>query len=535
MSFVSFDGEVLRIKLSGVGDQWSRDVFVARSLSGREYLVGERLWVAPPTQENIGKLLKSGFQVSPEVEVLFRRVEGQSEVDSADTFAAGLARRFPSPVLDPQLFPVQNPHAQRLIYALEQKGAALDGSDTGTGKTYVALAIAKHMGLFPIVLTPKAVKHSWTKVARDIFRIPCFVSNYEQYKLGNTEYLKVDKDPLRFHWNLPTDSLIIFDEVHRCKNYTTINSKMLINAKRTGAKILALSATIANDPLQMYAIGQVLGLFHDWPGFWRWAAEHGAHKGIWGWEFSREDTPETRDALRKIHAEIYPMRGSRLRTAEFGDLFPENRILAEPFSMGTADKIQQLYDIMREELHHLHDRTKNDRSASALVEILRARQEIELLKVPTMCELAEDHVEEGNSVILFVNFQATVDALAERLKTRCIIDGRIPDEEREKNRQDFQDDKQRIIICNNAAGGVGISLHDIHGRYPRVTLISPTYSAVDLVQSLGRAPRAGAKSKVLQKLIYCADTIEEEIAANVRRKIHNIQLINDGDLLGGLV
>ena len=50
------------------------------------------------------------------------------------------------------------------------------------------------------------------------------------------------------------------------------------------------------------------------------------------------------------------------------------------------------------------------------------------------------------------------------------------------------------------AGGTGLSLHDVNGEHPRVSLISPSFSAIDLKQALGRIHRAGAKSPAVQKL-----------------------------------
>jgi superfamily II DNA or RNA helicase len=198
--------------------------------------------------------------------------------------------------------------------------------------------------------------------------------------------------------------------------------------------------------------------------------------------------------------------------------------------MSSADQIQEIYNKMKEEIAKLKETKKKDKEC-ILTEILRARQEIELLKVPTFIELAEDHIEEGMSVVIFVNFEQTIQALSERLKTRCIITGSIKNEEREKNIKEFQEGKQRIILCNSRAGGVGISLHDEYGNYPRISIISPTYSAQDLKQVLGRIHREGSKSKALQKIIFTSGTIEEEIAEKVQNKLDNITLINDGDLI----
>ena len=52
------------------------------------------------------------------------------------------------------------------------------------------------------------------------------------------------------------------------------------------------------------------------------------------------------------------------------------------------------------------------------------------------------------------------------------------------------------------AGGVGVSLHDLHGGHPRMSIISPTWSGQDLKQVLGRIHRAGSKTPAIQKIVF---------------------------------
>jgi SNF2 family DNA or RNA helicase len=94
----------------------------------------------------------------------------------------------------------------------------------------------------------------------------------------------------------------------------------------------------------------------------------------------------------------------------------------------------------------------------------------------------------------------------------------------------FMSGKNKVILVSLSAGGAGISLHDDRGIAPRQSLISPSYSAIDLVQAVGRIWRAGSKSKATQRIIYASKTIEEEIAASITAKINNIETLNDGDI-----
>ena len=61
-------------------------------------------------------------------------------------------------------------------------------------------------------------------------------------------------------------------------------------------------------------------------------------------------------------------------------------------------------------------------------------------------------------------------------------------------------------------------------------MISPSFSAIDLKQALGRIHRAGGKSPAIQKIIFAADSVEMGVCQAVRRKLTNLDLINDDEL-----
>jgi superfamily II DNA or RNA helicase len=168
---------------------------------------------------------------------------------------------------------------------------------------------------------------------------------------------------------------------------------------------------------------------------------------------------------------------------------------------------------------------------------MAARRKVETLKVPLFVEMIEDHFDEGKAVAVFCNFRETIEAINFRLSKQKKFRGKISfvvgcqkDQERQQNIEDFQNDVTQIILCNLEAGGVGISLHDVYGHRPRVSIISPTWKANSIVQALGRVWRANGKSKCLQYIAYASECIEEEICVKVQAKISNLNCLNDGDL-----
>jgi len=103
-------------------------------------------------------------------------------------------------------------------------------------------------------------------------------------------------------------------------------------------------------------------------------------------------------------------------------------------------------------------------------------------------------------------------------------------DERRENVESFQSNDARVIVCMIQAGGVGLNLHDEHGGHPRVSLISPSFSAVELRQTLGRVHRAGGETASVQKIVFAADTVEMGVCRAVRRKLTNLDRINDDEL-----
>jgi superfamily II DNA or RNA helicase len=68
----------------------------------------------------------------------------------------------------------------------------------------------------------------------------------------------------------------------------------------------------------------------------------------------------------------------------------------------------------------------------------------------------------------------------------------------------------------------------------RHSIISPSFSAIHLVQALGRIHRAEGKSPCIQKVLFAAGTIEEHACRRVQARINNIDMLNDADLTSGI-
>lgn len=465
---------------------------------------------------------------------LTKRIEHMIEYESDDSFLNIDLKED----IAKKLFDYQHLHLFNLIVASKSNNVILDGSDTGTGKTYTSIAFCKQLNIRPLIICPKVIMTTWKKVCDQFEVKPLDIVNYETIKLGKTydhngvrnlskyieihtrTYEKIVKGEKKeitedfYKWRVPKYGIIIFDEVHKAKNPRTQNGKLLMSSKE-GNNVLMLSATVSDSPRFFHIFGYMLGFYKNLRQGNNWV------NGM-----IKEDRSYIGLAPKQsaISSKIYPMKGSRMSIKELGDRFPKNQVSAECYFIGDDEKetINKPYELLKEK--------DDNKSADFLNVITVARQIAELSRVDLFYDLTMEYIENGYNVVIFLNFLKSVEKLSTKLKTKCLVTGEQTQDTQNANIESFQNNKENIIICTFQAGGTGVSMHDLHGR-PRVSLLSPPTSSIYLQQSLGRINRVGSLSPSLQRIIFCSGTHEESICNKLKDKLAFISKINDDDLL----
>lgn len=459
-----------------------------------------------------------------------------------DLLGTNISKDSVAKIHDYQIF-----HVINLISCLKKNNAVIDGSHTGTGKTYTAICVCKEMKLRPLIICPKSIISIW-KMVCDYFDVhPLAIINYETIKKGRTtkdkNKIKVDITDIidnnddmnndneyetdkyisinesgEYEWKFDDikDAIVIFDEAHKCKNSNTLNGKLLLSLKKYKIKILLLSATIADKPDNFKVFGYILGFYPT------------INKGR-GWinGILRDDNNRL-DNVSSLYDKLYPYKGSRMSLDDIGTETSKNQISVDCYTLDK--KSRKDIDIYYKEIR---DACKTDNyDGSELVMITRARQKIELLKIPIVIDLIDKYLENGKYVVVFVNFLDTISKLEAYMKENNIeygtITGNQTQSEREIEISKFQTNMTKVMICSIRVTE-GISLHDLTGKAPRVTLILPSFSSTDLIQALGRCCRSGMKSNVIQKIIFCSDTYEKLIADKLKEKLKFYTQLGEND------
>jgi superfamily II DNA or RNA helicase len=426
------------------------------------------------------------------------------------------------------LYPKQQEAHDFFVSCLTKNVNTLDSSDVGTGKTIVACHIAKTLGKPFFVMCPKAVIPSWEREAAACGLKPLFVMNYEKLRTGKTPWL-TKRGKKIFNWKLPEGAIGFIDECHKAGNPYTQNAQMVIALHKEDFRIHLMSATSANDPTEMRAIGYALGLHSlneaqaPLKSWYRWMMDYGCVQNTWGaWELRKKNK------LSLLHDQIYNRNAKRLTVADFPDSFRKNRIFVENIQFSNLSKIHAAYkslNITPEIIERYIELGTVEDSEHTLVNLLRARQLAESFKVNDIAEMVDELLLEEASVVVFMNFRETAEALALTLRCEKIVGGQSA-ADRQRIIDDFQSDKTHVLVVNIAAGGTGISLHDLNGDRPRVSLICPTFNDKDYMQALGRIHRNGAKSDAVQKILVANGTVEEVVIKSIQNKIANHDMLH---------
>jgi len=341
----------------------------------------------------------------------------------------------------------------------------------------------------------------------------CFDTQVKPHKYG------------KFKFN-PAIKLLIFDEIHRAAG-DSLNADMVIGARQSGIPTLGLTATLAHSPLQLRATGYLAGL-HQLGNFDYWCGKRGCRRVPMRGIQWLSPVGDREQIMRDIGEQIIPAKGIRITEDQIPD-FPARHILPELYDLPREDteELNSLYDLLAQPLDALASASMGDKDPEhPLTKRLRARQRIELLKVPVAEELGKSYGETGHSVVWFVNFQLTIDELQKRFPEAGVINGQITGAVRENVVAAFQSNQLRRLIVNNQAGGIALSLQDLQGDFPRVGIVFPADSPVVMQQLFGRLARSGGKSTVIYRVIFASRSVEVPMRRALELKYNNLAALN---------
>lgn len=499
--------------------QWLERGFSLRSMNGAWYLQqwlrvdGDRLTLTGIGQDKLDALTAQ-----------------QAEMELEEVKAPALVYQSLPEELEKILWDYQIQPARQLYRALTNGAAewgypgAADLSDMGTGKTAMSIAAALATGRRIVVLCPSVGQEGWRKMFALFGAEPHFIGTYEAVRGAWRPNVATEDAMGKFTWVNAHEITLILDEAQAVRHDDTLTVRCCSAAIRQGIPIIVASATIATSPLEMRFAGRITGLHQGGDDWTRFLQQHGCHKKGQTWKWDQRQFH-----LDRIHRRLFPARGCRVRKQDLGERCPETRIEVLPFDVPEGRQIEQEWQATLEMIERIE---RQGGTLAAKMAESRARmkmwQRCEMVLVPYVGAKVKQDIRDGRSVALFMNFNESRIAMSRLLNTNAGFYGGQPKARRKYFEEQFQADREFVLVSNIGAGGASVSLHDVRGERPRTAYIFPTDHVVQMEQATGRVDRVGGKSLSLQFIPCLKGAITEKMVHRTRQKMIRIATINNG-------
>jgi SNF2 family DNA or RNA helicase len=350
--------------------------------------------------------------------------------------------------------------------------------------------------------------------------------------------------------------LIVFDEISALKNVNCQTRKAahaMIKAlisRNTSSRALLLSALPCNEPVHVLSLMQLLGVISD-DKFYDYNKRDGIYRPLgvqeainWCYHKKPEITqtivnehpPTNKRNLGKLGMELYRQVVSSELSSCIKLTIPEHLDVKNgyyPIDSTNLLLMKEGQKILYDAVRYRDDFGQGGRSIdwgkiTTGLELLGRSKLTIIVQLATVMLLSDPNLK----IVIGVWFISHIKWLAEALKQYGVVTlfGGVAIKDRIGVIDQFQapDTTCRIMIINPTVGGMGISLDDQHGQYPRLMLLIPDYRLMDLVQCLGRVHRNSTQSKkqTMVRYIYANEfSNENKILASLTRKSEDARIV----------
>ncbi len=463
----------------------------------------------------------------------------------------------------------QKAHYKRITKILRTNYSYLDTSSMGAGKTYITLIIASVLKYSLFVIAPCSMLKEWERLSK-VYGInlypPMSYAKLRGVKKSGCNHPFLRRAGDNFY---PTDylkeciskgTLFVFDEIQNVKNdnaqqgaahaivRTVITWRCPITGKPSKSRIALLSATPSDKDaisvLKMLGIITCKKLYDYDRKEGRYIPTGLKEVATYSNHFDKEKTKRIYQP-ELINKKLAKEMCFQMYTEILKDVFTSS---SEPPPVKQTKDIKNGYYILSEkQLELLNDgrdklyyATEYDEGTGQIINkrkkfgaIQKAMMEIETAKLPIIIRLAKEILSNPRAkLIIYVWYLKSMDILGDALGG-LIMNGSTKLVDRTAIMDGFQapTGDYRLIISNPVVGGVGVSLDDRYGDWPRYMLIVPSYRFIELHQATGRIFRSSTKSGVFIRFIY-AKNFDRETAildSLARKSAITKKMIYDGD------
>jgi len=412
-------------------------------------------------------------------------------------------------------------HQKKAIALASLFGSYALFMETGTGKSVCAIKLIEYWKVPAMIVAPLTTLESvwvkeiekWAPHLKKVIlwnNLKAFNLNFDVYIINYAQFKIMSKKS-----EVPIERKIqclVIDESSCCKNPRSEISKAIISYKDKIKYKLCLTGTPAPNNLLEYW-GQLAFINDSLLGsnFYKFRNTFFYSTGFGGYLY-RPMKGAKEAIIENVSKQAFSVK--KEDCLDLPDRVYETRYVY-------MDEVQKkAYEMMKKE-NILEFQGNITLAANELAKIMKLRQVtsgwsintegipifISDTKVNALKELLEE-ISEDKQVIIWVNFHFEIHRLKEVFKDECnVLYGELSQKEKQKNIEDFQNKKYRILIAHPLSGGMGINFQ----QCSYAIWYSLNYSQEQYSQANDRIYRIGQQNKVTYFILLAKDSIDEVI------------------------
>lgn len=398
----------------------------------------------------------------------------------------------------------------------DETGYILGTRTTRTGKTTIGsnqdrlydLQHLDNIKSYFIITNIETLRYTNTE------KVPC----KKKGKNGVTRYKKVTRFPiveeLQKLIKKNKISMIVADEIHKCKDSTSLQGKALLSLDADS--VVALTGTpLMNNAIDLYTPLKFIGVenhsLFSFKQHYCICGGFGGHQIVGYKNLPELQTMLDKCMLRRLKKDVLDL--------------PDKIYINDFVEMNQSQ--YKIYNSVLEDLRQNIDRVRL--SPNPLTMLIRLRQATgnpELLsttakgnpKFDRLLELVQEVVDNGNKAIVFSNWTDVLNPAYEMLQKHgfqpALYTG-LNKDTREDEKQRFKKDVNCKVICGTiGAMGTGLTLTEA----TTVIFLDEPWNRAIKDQAEDRAHRIGTTASLNVITIMCKDSIDEKIHNIVYRK-----------------
>jgi len=453
----------------------------------------------------------------------FAELERKAALDAVQPFLTG------EPVANGQVLYAHQREAVQLL--IERKRVIL-AHDLGLGKTRSALLAAKGYELPVLVICPASLRINWLREAEAV-PVPIQVSSWA----------KLPEPPEE------DDYILIADEAHYAQTLKAKRTQGFLSLAGRARAVYALTGTPMKNgrPINLFPLLAACKhpLAQDRRAYeQRYCNAHLRHIGggrqvydVSGASHLDELHTRVRDVLLyKKKEECLKDLPPKVRVMRRADISPEAKrtyqTKIDQLRQEHQHRMQQKWSgcdaASRQELAVTEatlDEEMDDGQGEALVELGIERQAGSLIKVQSAIDIAQEVLEQGESIVLFTAYRESAHKIAEALDAECLSGDSEPTGEKRQAMIDrFQAGVKRALVCLIGTGGLGHTLTAAQ----TVVLVDRPWTPGEAEQCEDRLHRIGQQGSVTAIWLQYGP-VDERIDALLQRKQERIDLVVEGE------